>query len=431
MPLPTAPAPWTFYRLGPTNEKELFKRRRETYEGVVVPAHIASYYSAFSAEFIGGLGKPYFIDPMTYVFAQDPSHLRRFKKDKTGRTLRDSLNQKIKGDIKRSYTKLITEYGGVVETSITEGRRLTPSDLTDAENAQTLVTKVVDFQLQRLASIPAKYKKYAKYAKQGQIMAGQNPPMMVLPPYFLTTTIGLDSWHTINLDLAARTKELVTDVPVFGVVFCSVELMRRDGEQIIEDFRQLELDGFVVWVDGFSGVQSYEHLKSVRDFISALSQVGRPIISLYGDAFSLVLSYSGLSGYCCGICYGEKKSSDQDADVEGGLPPRYYLSLLKKKVQIETELRRIPLANYAELACDCEMCRRRVDRALLEDFEAREHFMLARLREVNTIRSGQSANDLAQEMSAVFKKFNQQALIGPVPHLSNWARVLTERLRRE
>jgi hypothetical protein len=428
MPLPTAPGPWTFYRLGPTNEKELFKRRHETYEGVVVPAHIASYYSAFSAEFIGGLRKPYFIDPMTYVFAQDPSHLRRFKKDKTtGRTLRDSLNQKIKGDIKRSYTKLITEYAGVVETSIAEGRRLTPSDLAEAENAQTLVRKVIDFQLQRLASIPAKYKKYEKYAKPGQTMAGQNPPMMVLPPYFLTTTIGSDSWHAINLDLAARTKELVTDVPVFGVVFCSVELMRRDGEQIIDDFRQLELDGFVVWVDGFSGNQSYEQLKTVRDFISALSQVGRPIISLYGDAFSLVLSYSGLSGYCCGICYGEKKSADQDADVEGGLPPRYYLSLLKKKVQIETELRRIPLADYAELACDCEMCQRQVDRALLEDFEAREHFMLARFREVDTIRSGQSANDLAQEMSAAFTKFNQQALIGPVPHLSNWAKVLTDR----
>src|SRR6266498_3169943 len=115
MPLPTVPAPWTFYRLGPTNEKGLFKRRRDTYDGVVVPAHIASYYVAFCSEFIGALGKPYFIDPVTYIFSQDPVTLKRFLKDKEGRTLRDSLKQKLRGDIKRSYLKLIElEYGGVI-----------------------------------------------------------------------------------------------------------------------------------------------------------------------------------------------------------------------------------------------------------------------------------------------------------------------------
>src|SRR3989442_14049137 len=169
MPLPTVPGPWTFYRLGPTNEKELFKRRHDTYEGVIVPAHIASYYSAFSAEFIGGLRKPYFIDPMTYVFARDPSLLRRFKKDKsTGRTLRDLFNQKVKGEIKRSYTKLIDEYGGVIATAITDRRRLAVKDLQAKQQAQDLVEKVVAFQLQRLASVPAKYKKYEKYSNQSQ-----------------------------------------------------------------------------------------------------------------------------------------------------------------------------------------------------------------------------------------------------------------------
>ena len=94
MPLPIDPAPWTFYRLGPTNEKELFKRRQDSYDGVVIPAHIASYYAAFCAEFIGGLRKPYFIDPMTYIFSQNPIQLQRYKKDKKGKTVRDSFNQK-------------------------------------------------------------------------------------------------------------------------------------------------------------------------------------------------------------------------------------------------------------------------------------------------------------------------------------------------
>ena len=78
MPLPKDPGPWSFYRLGPTKEKELFKRHRATYDGVVVPAHIASYYAAFCAEFIGALQKPYLIDPMTYLFAGDPALLKHW-----------------------------------------------------------------------------------------------------------------------------------------------------------------------------------------------------------------------------------------------------------------------------------------------------------------------------------------------------------------
>ncbi len=117
MPLPTDPKPWSFYRLGPTKEKELFKRHRDTYDGVVIPAHIASYYCAFCSEFVGSLGKPYFIDPMTYIFANDPVQLKRFVKDKeTGRTKRDRFGRKKKGDVKRSYSKLIEQdYQGPVK----------------------------------------------------------------------------------------------------------------------------------------------------------------------------------------------------------------------------------------------------------------------------------------------------------------------------
>lgn len=426
MPLPTVPGPWTFYRVGPTNEKELFKRNHNTYDGVVVPAHIASYYSAFSAEFIGGLRKPYFIDPMTYVFARDPSLLRRFKKDKKGKTLRDSFNQKVKGEIKRSYIKLINEYGGVIETVITEERRLAVRDLQSDQNARDLVEKVVAFQRERLASVPTKYKKYEKYSTQGQPTPTNNLPMFVLPPYFLTDGVGPNSWHSINIDLAARTKAQVPDLPVFGVVFCSVETLSSSGAKIISDLQGLQLDGFVIWADGFSGNQGIEQLRYVRDFVRSLAALGKPIISLFGDAFSLALSYSGLTGYCCGICYGEKKSADQDADVEGGIPPRYYLSLLKKKVQIETELRRIPLGDYQELACECHICERQTDLASLEDFQAREHFMLIRFNEIEAIRAGQTTADFAQEMNGAYEKFNRMPLLGPVSHLTNWAKLLTD-----
>ncbi len=349
------------------------------------------------------------------------------KDKKTGKTLRDSFNQKVKGQTKRSYLKLIEhEYGGVIGTAVSEGRRLAVSDFASKKNAEDLVEKVVSFQQQKLASLPAKYKKYEKYVDQGQVKPSRNPPMIVLPPYFFTEALGPRSWHSVNLDLASLTKSAVDDLPVFGVLFCSPQTMSSSGKRIIEDFGKLDLDGFVVWADSFNGNQALEQLRAMRDFIRSLAELGKPIISMYGDAFSLILSYSGLTGYCCGICYGEKKSADQDADVEGAIPPRYYLTLLKKKVQIETELRRIPLADYAQLACQCDVCTRQIDLALLDDFLARQHFMLARLDEVTALRSGQSARELADLMTDAYRKYNDEPLLGPVTHLANWSKLLTE-----
>ena len=133
MSFPRDQKPWSFYRLGPTKEKELFKRGHDTYDGIVIPAHIASYYSAFCSEFIGSLRKPYFIDPMTYIFANDPSMLKRFIKDKkTKRTLRNRFGQKQKGDIKRSFLKLVEkEYGGLIKKAVLNDCSIKPEDFKD------------------------------------------------------------------------------------------------------------------------------------------------------------------------------------------------------------------------------------------------------------------------------------------------------------
>ena len=167
MPLPTDNAPWNFYRLGLTREKELFKRRRETYSGVVIPAHIASYYAKFCTEFIGSLQKPYFIDPITYIFARKLSGLQRFLKDRnTGRTKRDALGRKQKGDVKRSVKKIVDAYGDLISKPLSEDRPVGVSDFSNDKSVSEFVARVIAFQRSKLAELPAKYKKYAKFAQK-------------------------------------------------------------------------------------------------------------------------------------------------------------------------------------------------------------------------------------------------------------------------
>lgn len=430
MPLPTDPGPWCFYRLGPTKEKELFKRRRDAYDGVIVPAHIASYYSAFCAEFIGSLQKPYLIDPMTYLFAGDPALLKRFVKDrKTGRTMRDTTGRKKKGDLKRSFSKLVEQhYGGLIEMVVGDDRPLTPKDCASSAAADDLVSSVVAFQTNLLSQLPEKYRKYEKYArKHGKPASGAaNPPMCVVPPYFSLGGSDVPAWLEVNVDLLVRTKAQTT-LPVFPVILAGPQSLNLNAALFISKYAEAGPDGYLLWVDGFSSDQDVGALAAVFGFVERLAKTGKPVILLYGDAFSLVLHFAGLRGFGCGICYAERKLSTQDVDVEGMIPPRYYVSLLKKKIQIATEARRIDFSQYPDLRCDCEICRRKPDPGTLDDTESREHFMLARKAEIDALRRGSDRAALSAVLEGAFKKYQTDPLLSPLVHLRNWAAVLTSK----
>lgn len=430
MPLPTDPKPWSFYRLGPTKEKELFKRHRATYDGVVIPAHIASYFHKFCSEFVGSLGKPYFIDPMTYIFANSPAHLKRFVKDKdTGRTKRDASGRKMKGNVKRSFTKLIEQdYQGVVKVAVDGDRQLVPGDFTDADALSHFVEKVVEFQTNRLAAIPDKYKKYQKYAKK----AGKpnntsgNLPMCLIAPYFPTTTLHSRGWHATNLQLVQQAKRMAGRLPVFAVILADTQVLAQDVNQIAADYSAAGADGFFLWPDGFSSYRDAAALPAVFNAVAELSKDGKPVILMYGDAFSIALHYAGLAGFACGICYGERKLSTQDMDVEGAISPRYYLRGVKKKVVIETVARRIRIDQQPDLMCDCDICLRKPDPATQDETESREHFMLVRAAEIAELRAGLSQADFAAALDDAFRQHCDDPLLQPIGHLRNWAALLSE-----
>jgi len=432
MSLPTEPRPWSFYRLGPTKEKKLFKRHRDTYDGVVIPAHIASYYHKFCAEFVGSLGKPYFIDPMTYIFANDPALLRRFVKDKrTGRTKRDASGRKRKSEeIKRSYHKLIKhDYQEVVQLAVDANRPLSPSDLADDDALSRFVQRVIEFQTTRLAAIPDKYKKYEKYVEKAgrPISATSNPPMCLVAPYFPTTTLHTRGWHATNLRLLQEAKTIAGELPVFAVILANLQVLAQDVKRIAEDYAANGADGFLLWPDGFSSNQDLAALQVVFDSVAELSKDGKLVILMYGDAFSLALHYAGLTGFACGICYGERKLSTQDIDVEGAIPPRYYIRRLKKRVVIETEAKRIRIDQYPDLACDCAICRRKPDPATQDDTDSREHFMLVRAAEIAELRGGLSQADFTASLNDAFQQHHNDLLLQPINHLQNWAALLSAR----
>jgi len=146
---------------------------------------------------------------------------------------------------------------------------------------------------------------------------------------------------------------------------------------------------------------------------------------MYGGAFSLALHYAGLSGFACGICYGESKLSTRDMDVEGALPRRYYVRRLKKKFVVEPEVMRIQIDQYPDLACNCSICQRKPDPTAQDDTESREHFMLVRAEEIAELRGDLSQAAFAAELNDAYQKHCKDPLLRPIGHLRNWATLLS------
>lgn len=426
MPLPQEIAPWNFYRLGPAKEKELFKRHRETFSGVAISAHLASYYQKFCTEFVGGLQKPYFIDPVTHIFAADPDSLLRFLKDKiTMRTKRDKFGNKIKGGIKRSIQKLTTAYGPIAEAVVKSGSRARLADFGDDTKTLDFVKRVCAFQTETLCELPQKYKKYQKYAsKAGALQEGaKNRPAFVIPPYFPIVDEG---WLALNAKLTGMTKQFAAGLPVFPVIAGKVDRLQTMSNAIVEAYSKLEISGFLLWADGFKGNQGPLSITAYGAVIKALAGAhGRPVISLYGDALSLILAYGGLTGFSCGICYGESRECDQDMDIEGVLPPFYYIAGLKRKYQLETDIRRVNLNQYGDLICPCAICSGAADLLTLDDSQTKEHFMLTRQMEVDATRRGLTASALKKQLQDAYQKYkNTPPFTGSLDHLLSWSRLL-------
>jgi len=426
MPLPQENAPWNFYRLGPAKEKDLFKRHRHTYSGVAISAHLASYYKKFCLELIGGLQKPYFIDPVTHIFTADHASLRRFVKDKTTkRTKRDQLGNKVKGEIKRSYQKLISAYGPIAEDIVTNGRSAKLTDFSDDVKTLDFVQRVCAFQTETLCELPQQYKKYEKYAnRSGALQSGaKNHPAFVIPPYF---PIVDENWLKLNVRLTEMAKQCAGGLPIFPVIAGDVDKLQSLSGKIIEAYSKLDINGFLLWGDGFSGYQGALSIAAYRSVIKALAgKNNRPVISLYGDALSLVLAYGGLTGFSCGICYGEKRECDQDMDIEGMMPPFYYIAMLKRKYQLETDIRRVNLNQHNDLLCPCAICSGVTDLWTLDDSQTREHFMLARQIEIEAIRGGLSAQAFKKQLEDAFEKYKNTApFSATLAHLMTWSRVL-------
>jgi len=308
------------------------------YYGIAVSAHLLAYTPTSVVQLLNDTQKPFFIDPMTFVFARDTMVITR------------------NGRIRKSYAKLMVDYGPPFANCL-DGHRTSPEDFKDNlgmldEAVMTDVCRrVLDFQKAK-CSITTAFPKYYQLLRKGKLPFSVSPSFLVAP-YFFASRHG-DEWYTISLRMARISRSLRGDHELYPVICISLDVLWDDAQisNIVNDYA--DFDGYLVWIDDLDEANVSGELNGLKTLVSKLSSYGKPVYFLYGGYLCDLLSKFGLTGYSSGICYGESRSVDTKG---GGAGNRYYIPFTHLKISED-------LANafFAEsegnraTMCSCHTC---------------------------------------------------------------------------
>ncbi|MFX0172054.1 MAG: hypothetical protein ACFE9L_09045 [Candidatus Hodarchaeota archaeon] len=330
-----------YYRIGVPAERTLFENQRDLFNGFVIKANLTTLYRDWTTSFIRKLKKPYFIDPVTYLFSLGLEFISQRR-----------------GKIKKSYTKLLDYYSNEVkEILIQEGRELFPSDFLD--NTEWKEDMISNF-VQNVINLQ---KQVGRFQQQqtlieileiiGEDTNAEIPTLeFLIPPYFYFESSD-DPWYRINLKLAEVATTYKENHDLFPLLCISKSILFEPEsiERLIQDYRSF--DGIVLWVSDFNELEEdRRHLGAYSEFLQRFSI--KPTIVLYGGYFTSLLSKQYLTGYVRNIGYGEHRSVY--APPSGGPVPQrnFYLRSTHTKVS-ETKIRTL-YSMFPEIRCQCGLC---------------------------------------------------------------------------
>ena len=347
----------TYYRLATAGEGSLLEKNRDSYDGVMVGANIASYCESSVASILVRLKKPFFVDPCTAPFGLD---LGLIKRD---------------GDMRTSYRRLVERIdrgsgAGALARRIGRGRLL-PSDLVAGGGrgratalARSLARGTVDIQRKCLDLDASKknrsIKRYMEILGGAPRDGAPKGPEFVVAPYFYMPDLGSE-WLRANAALHAAASG--SEEGAYAMLCIGRAVLKDGGAAARIAAAYPDAGGFLVWVNGFDDSRAdMGGLRRYRALLDGLAGVGRPVVALYGGYYTAVASErAGIAGLVRGIGSGESRDIERQVSG-GGFPKRYYIRHLHSYVMEETAAE--ALADLPALRCRCRACKDAMGRAV-------------------------------------------------------------------
>ncbi len=355
------------------DQKYLVNEFLTTYDQLIVNANIVAHMPSAITTFISqhARSKPFLIDPQTHAFQHDLSFL-------------ESQSEEGAGQLRRSISRLVEEYGNPVADRIAKRRSVLPSNFEHRKTREQFCERVLRFQYESIESQARESptSKYFKYLeKKGLRSPSAARPTAVVAPYFYLAPTTYDEWLKVNIDCANDSIEIAKSLKaqVAIQVVVSKDVLAEDAllAEILKQYRTLTPSVFLLWIDDFT-----EHAASRRmldKFIWVLDQLGEraPVVNLYGGYFSIALLRSrrstALLGVSHGLEYGESRAV---TPVGGGIPvAKYYLPALHDRLAFRDAFRAVralggldSVSAFHDRVCGCNQCRRVIEKDPASEF---------------------------------------------------------------
>ncbi|HID43209.1 MAG TPA: hypothetical protein EYP30_05425 [Archaeoglobaceae archaeon] len=364
-------------------------KKLKCYDGLVIEAPILEQYTNFAVSLVSTIERPFFIDPTHKLVLRDLEHVAE----------------------KEWLIKVMEAYE--ISECLQEGEI---SFEMLWEKLDSFVSAVISYQRERLGK-----------SSGGLELFGVVPrlePQIILTPYFLIDGIDSESYK-LNLEMIKESVALKGKEKLYAVMALERYLISRDLNKLISDFAVEGLDGFCIWISDFREYdEDARMLEKYVEFFKRLSEIGKPVINLYGGTFSIFIGKLGfIDGIVQGIGYGEYRNPFVHAT--GGYPKRYYIPKLHRSVPIF--LAQELLATVPELKCDCEFCAG-ADILKTREKEVRadslkKHYMLGRWKEKKA-----DFDELYKDLQETIQLLNKSGMLDrywdQLRHLENWSKVL-------
>ncbi|MBJ8153495.1 hypothetical protein [Bacillus cereus] len=339
-------------RYGTVAEQKYINEFSDMFDLLVINANMISYASASISKFVSTQSNlNYIIDPITHALQH-----------------KIELITSSKGEIKKSFAKMIGSYAEFVQEKVLERKNvLTPLDFEKEDNIEKFVESVIDFQKNHVIENvrDQDFYEYLEYA------GVDFQPLWYIIPYFSMNTLTMNKWLPVNLRLIEYAISKYPKDKLAMQIVIEKDILREKSsiEELVGYYRDTGVERVLIWIDDFSAFESSEEL--IHNFcylIKLFNQANIAVYNLYGDFFSILLCHEDspyqLNGVCHGIEYGEKRAV---VPVGGGIPiNKYYYYPLHQRISYGesatalTVLGYIPDNNYLGYysdICGCETCK--------------------------------------------------------------------------
>lgn len=378
--LDQAEGPLTFLRFAIQRKKDFLRDVRDAYDGIVLTGNILLYQYRSTPMVIFGCRRPFFVDPMSYLFGQPYEDFKQ--RVKKGPRFKISFDRLMKGHGLNPEDFLPVDY-----------TKLVGSLLSSQRNLSVFIDRALGFQWNNVWTAVQEAREFLPEDKQADLEEVDYRPRFLIPPYFLysastgTRRATTNQLNTKILEYCWAKREAWGDL--FPVVLVTKDSLGTPFmDTVVAAVREHEFPGYCIWVEDFderfaTGTQIAGLIRLTQE----LSAGNRQVVMLHGGFFSMLLKYFGMTCVCHGLAYGEAKTLRAAAQQGSGpAPVRYYVLELHRFLTLPDAL--MVLRERRDLICSCPICRRvigsdpeRVTRFDKEEALAEMHFLYNRAQE--------------------------------------------------